>query len=224
MISSDAGPPSIPLAEGMPKIADARTIPSALWIIVALGAALRLIALGHKSFWLDEIASVVIARMPGNSFWWWVWHDEGNMALYYVMLRPWLHIHLGEATVRLLSVLPGIVSIPMMYLLGRTAVWPKSARAAGDTVPRAEHVRGGVFAGGPRLQLVAAGRHHVHVSVCAADRATDIRRRVLVCTRGGRHAVFSLFRIAGSAGTCRVAAGAAGKSGVRGGSVLAAAR
>ncbi len=84
-----------------------------------LGATLRLIALGPKSFWLDEIASVVIARMPGNSFWWWVWHDEGNMALYYVMLRPWLHIHLGEATVRLLSVLPGIASIPLMYALGR---------------------------------------------------------------------------------------------------------
>jgi mannosyltransferase len=86
--------------------------------IVALGAALRLYELGGKSFWLDEIASVVIARMPGNSFWWWLWHDEGNMALYYVMLRPWLQIHLGEATVRLLSVLPGIASIPMMYLLG----------------------------------------------------------------------------------------------------------
>src|SRR5271166_3688328 len=90
-----------------------------LWGIVALGGYLRLHALSAKSFWLDEIASVVIARMPGNSFWHWLWTDEGNMALYYVMLRPWLQIHLGEATVRLLSVLPGIASIPVMYLLGR---------------------------------------------------------------------------------------------------------
>src|SRR5271165_11958 len=74
-----------------------------LWIIVALGAALRLIALGAKSFWLDEIASVVIARMPGNSFWWWLWHNEGNMALYYVMLRPWLHFGIGEASIRMLA-------------------------------------------------------------------------------------------------------------------------
>jgi mannosyltransferase len=35
------------------------------------------------------------------------------------MLRPWLEIHLGEGTVRLLSVLPGVASIPVMYLLGR---------------------------------------------------------------------------------------------------------
>jgi mannosyltransferase len=90
-----------------------------LWGIVVLGAALRLIALGAKSFWLDEIASVVIARMPGNSFWHWLWTEEGNMALYYVMLRPWLGIHLGESTVRLLSVVPGIATLPIMYLLGK---------------------------------------------------------------------------------------------------------
>ena len=86
--------------------------------IVVLGAVLRLIALGYKSFWLDEIASVVIVRMPANSFWSWVWHSEGNMALYYVMLRPWLHFGLGEASVRMLSVLPGIASVPIMYLVG----------------------------------------------------------------------------------------------------------
>ena len=80
-------------------------------MIVALGAVLRLIALGHKSFWLDEIASVVIVRMPGSLLAW-VWHNEGNMALYYVMLRPWLHFGSGEASVRMLSVLPGIASFP----------------------------------------------------------------------------------------------------------------
>ncbi len=89
-----------------------------LWEIVALGAVLRLIALGHKSFWLDEIASVVIARLPGISFWHWLWRQEGNMALYYVLLHPWLHVGLGEARVRLLSVIPGVLAIPMMYLLG----------------------------------------------------------------------------------------------------------
>ena len=90
-----------------------------VWLMVAAGAALRLWALNGKSFWLDEIASVVIARMPGNSFWHWLWTEEGNMTLYYVMLRPWLEIHLGEGTIRLLSVIPGIAAIPVMYLLAR---------------------------------------------------------------------------------------------------------
>ena len=90
-----------------------------LWAIVALGAALRLVALGYKSFWLDEIASVVTTRLPGNAFWSMLWHEEGNMALYYVLLRPWLRLGTSEASVRILSVVPGIASMPVMYVLGR---------------------------------------------------------------------------------------------------------
>lgn len=89
-----------------------------LWGIVIAGALLRLIALGRKSFWLDEIASVAIARRPWPVFWHFLWHDEGNMALYYVVLKPWLHLGYGEGTVRLLSVVPGVLSIPLMYVLG----------------------------------------------------------------------------------------------------------
>lgn len=90
-----------------------------IWAIVAVGTALRLIALGHTSFWIDEIASVAIARRPAPVFWHFLWHDEGNMALYYVLLRPWLHFGYGEGVVRVLSVIPGIVSIPVMYVLGK---------------------------------------------------------------------------------------------------------
>jgi 4-amino-4-deoxy-L-arabinose transferase-like glycosyltransferase len=94
---------------------------SALWVwaIIAVGAVLRLVALGHKSFWLDEIASVAIAHRAAPAFWHFLWHDEGNMALYYVLLRPWLHFGNGEGTVRVLSVVPGILSIAVMYLLGK---------------------------------------------------------------------------------------------------------
>lgn len=90
-----------------------------LWLIVAVGAVLRLIALGHKSFWIDEIASVAIARRAGPVFWHFLWHDEGNMGAYYILLRPWLRLGYAEGTVRLLSVLPGVLSIPLMFALGR---------------------------------------------------------------------------------------------------------
>ena len=99
-----------------------------LWAVIALGAVLRLIALGHKSFWLDEIASVAIARLPRAAFWTMLWHEEGNMALYYVLLRPWLHFGVAEAGVRMLSALLGIASIPLMYVLAR--------RLTGETVAR----------------------------------------------------------------------------------------
>lgn len=90
-----------------------------LWIITAVGAVLRLVLLGHKSFWIDEIASVAIARRATPVFWRFLWHDEGNMAGYYVLLRPWLRFGYGEGTVRLLSVIPGVAAIPLMYALAR---------------------------------------------------------------------------------------------------------
>jgi mannosyltransferase len=89
-----------------------------LGVVVAVAATLRLVALGHKSFWLDEIASVAIARLHGSSFWSWIAHEEGNMALYYLMLHGWVRFGLGETTVRLLSVIPGIAAVPVMYVLG----------------------------------------------------------------------------------------------------------
>ncbi len=101
-----------------------------LWAAVAVGAVLRLIALGHKSFWLDEIASVVITRLPNQAFWSMLWHAEGNMALYYVLLRLWLHFGVGEASVRVLSALAGITSIPLMYALGERLFGEARARVA----------------------------------------------------------------------------------------------
>lgn len=91
---------------------------------------MRLVALGYKSFWLDEIASVVITRLPGPGFWSMLWHAEGNMALYYVLLRPWLHFGVGEGGVRVLSALLGIASIPLMYALGRLLFGETTARLA----------------------------------------------------------------------------------------------
>ncbi len=90
-----------------------------IWLIVAVGAVLRLIALGHKSFWLDEIASVSIAQKSSVTFWRFLWHDEGNMALYYVLLRPWLIFGKTEGVVRLLSVIPGVAGIPLMYVVAK---------------------------------------------------------------------------------------------------------
>ncbi len=59
-----------------------------------------------------------------------LWHAEGNMALYYVLLRPWLHVGVSEASVRVLSALVGIASIPLMYVLGKRLFGAATARLA----------------------------------------------------------------------------------------------
>ncbi len=101
-----------------------------LWAVVAVGAALRLMALGRKSFWLDETASVWTAQLPDHLFWSFLWRAEGNMALYYALLHLWLHFGMSEVIVRLLSVLIGVVSIPMMYALGKLLFGESTARLA----------------------------------------------------------------------------------------------
>jgi predicted membrane-bound mannosyltransferase len=194
--SANAARPTVPHAEGTRKAAGGRRTPLVLWAIVALAAALRLIGLGAKSFWLDEIASVVIARMPGNSFWGWLWHDEGNMALYYVMLRPWLHIHLGEATVRLLSVVPGIASIPVIYLLGM--------RLFGRSVG----LLAALFLALSTCSVVYSQEARGY-SWLLLDRAADVCAGVRLRAHRRIYVLLSLFRIIGSAGARRVAGGSA---------------
>jgi len=119
MLSNAADKASPGNCEGACDISSHRSSSLWIWAIVAVGAALRLVALGHKSFWLDEIASVAIARRAAPVFWHILWYDEGNMMLYYALLRPWGHLGYGEGMVRTLSVVPGVLSIPLMYVLGK---------------------------------------------------------------------------------------------------------
>ncbi len=90
-----------------------------LVILVIVGALLRLFHLGSKSLWMDEAASVALARMPWHQYAWVWWMQEGNMTAYYLLLRPWLQLGQSEAWVRLLSVIFGVAAIPAMFFLAR---------------------------------------------------------------------------------------------------------
>jgi mannosyltransferase len=87
--------------------------------ITLLSAALRLLYLGKKSLWLDEIVSVSIARLDPAGFRNIVMSWELNEGLYYTLLRNWIHLGQGEFFIRLLSVLPAVAAVPFVYLLGR---------------------------------------------------------------------------------------------------------
>src|SRR5512146_504375 len=87
--------------------------------ITVLAAVLRLLYLGKKSFWLDEIVSVSIGRLDPAGFRNIVLSWELNEGLYYTLLRGWMHLGQGEFVVRLLSVLPAVAAIAFVYLLGR---------------------------------------------------------------------------------------------------------
>jgi mannosyltransferase len=87
--------------------------------ITAGGALLRFHALAAKTFWFDEGVSVGIAGLDGYNFVRILWRREANMSLYYLLLRPWLHLGHSESFVRSLSVVFGVATIPAIYFLGR---------------------------------------------------------------------------------------------------------
>lgn len=92
---------------------------SLLSVIAGVATALRFHSLAAKSFWFDEGVSVAIARLDWYNFARILWRREANMSLYYFLLHFWLHFGGNEFFVRSLSVLFAIVSVPVIYLLGR---------------------------------------------------------------------------------------------------------
>jgi uncharacterized membrane protein len=86
-------------------------------VVVCL--AVRVIDLGSKSVFADELASFRFAQLSWTDFWRLVRSSEANMALYYVLLRFWTHIHSSISFIRFLSVIPAVATVPALYLLGK---------------------------------------------------------------------------------------------------------
>jgi mannosyltransferase len=91
----------------------------ALAVITLAGACLCLLHLGQKSYWWDEIVTIRLARMPLPDFLHTLWGFEGNMSLYYLLVRGWIHFGDSEAWLRLLSAIFAIAAIPAIYGVGK---------------------------------------------------------------------------------------------------------
>lgn len=107
-----------------------------LLFIVCLGIGLRVNNLGNKSLWLDEGSSVyyaevlipsMVERLVSSQYvssqqiiQEWRKSDPGNPPFYYIFLHFWMIVGRDEAAVRLFSTLAGVVSIPVLYCLGKS--------------------------------------------------------------------------------------------------------
>ena len=105
IVSSPEMAQTAPLRGALPQ--PSRTTSYAILLGVLLGhTALTFHALSAKTFWFDEGMSVGIARLDFHNFLRILWRREGNMSLYYLALRGWIHLGSSPAFVRSLSVLP----------------------------------------------------------------------------------------------------------------------
>lgn len=93
--------------------------------VIALAVMLRILFLG-KSLWLDEgiaVGNAWAAGLPLHVWPQWfaqLWsRSEFNMVFYFAALRFWLRAGTSESFIRLLSVIPAIVSLPVVYAIGK---------------------------------------------------------------------------------------------------------
>lgn len=92
----------------------------ALAAIVAIGVLVRFTTLEHQSLWYDEADTrSVVASSLGNLFSR-LPQSELNPPLYYVLLWLWTHVAgIGEAGLRSFSAACGVLTIPVMWVIGR---------------------------------------------------------------------------------------------------------
>lgn len=102
----------------------------ALVSTVVLALAVRIIDLGSKSVFADELASIRFAQLNWTAFWRLITGGEANMTLYYVLLRFWIRISDKVAFVRFLSVIPAVATVPLIYAMGKRLFSPPTAIVA----------------------------------------------------------------------------------------------
>ncbi len=109
--------------------------------MIALATALRLINLGGRPLWYDEAFAVLYAEKPFATMLYGTLTPVHGVAadvhplLYYFILHGWMQLFGQSAVmVRALSVVLGIATVVMAYLLGRTLYDRRSGLGAGFVV------------------------------------------------------------------------------------------
>ena len=88
-------------------------------LILAIGAILRLISL-NQSLWLDEATSALVARMPLTDIFTKFLPGDFHPPFYYAILHFWTILFgTSEIALRVPSLLAGILTIYIVYLIGK---------------------------------------------------------------------------------------------------------
>jgi uncharacterized membrane protein len=93
------------------------------WLAIAIslmGGGLRVLLLDQKGMWLDETFSVWVANHSLADMLQWIVKIDQHPPLYYLLLHSWIALN-GDTpyNARLLSVLFGVATIPVIYLIGK---------------------------------------------------------------------------------------------------------
>jgi uncharacterized membrane protein len=94
-----------------------------LWQLLGLtllAAGIRFYHLGVPALWTDEAYSLWFAKLTLPDMWRWIVRIDPHPPLYYILLHFWSILGTQEGVLRSLSALCGTLTIPLIYMLGRT--------------------------------------------------------------------------------------------------------
>jgi mannosyltransferase len=97
---------------------------SSLVALVVLAAYLRLHSISTKSLWADEAVTAAFTRLGWYDLARILWRREGNMTLYYLLLRGWSVLGDSEAVLRGFSALWSVATVPAIFAIGRRLFSP----------------------------------------------------------------------------------------------------
>lgn len=100
------------------------------WLILGLGAILRLATLGRQSLWLDEGTSYWLANRSWQALLTSLPSYDPHPPLHYLILQPMIALGGNEWLLRLPSALAGIASIGLLFALGKELFDRKTALTA----------------------------------------------------------------------------------------------
>jgi mannosyltransferase len=107
----------------------------ALGAIVLLAAALRFATLATQSIWFDEAATWDLVRRPFGTMLDRLPDGESNPPLFYVLEWGWIRVvGDGEAGLRSLPALAGLLTVPVAYAIGRRVAGVRAGLATAALV------------------------------------------------------------------------------------------
>ncbi len=86
--------------------------------------------IGRESLWLDEAHSTVFAAGTFRDLLGHTLSGEANMALYYVVLQPWMKLGNSEVWLRSLSAVFAILTVPVVFSIARRVAGVRAGFAA----------------------------------------------------------------------------------------------
>ena len=108
-----------------------KRVPLGLWLVAGLGLALRAFQLNRDGLWNDEAFSVMAASQPFTQMFAEIVRDGVHPPAFYLYLHPWISLFgNSEIAVRSLSVLFGVLSIGLIYVLAKRLYGAQTALMA----------------------------------------------------------------------------------------------